>query len=467
MENGNGRIGKIYPTTVREIEKFLYELPKFTSRNEHGNTRQLLHLLGDPQEKFRMIHVAGTNGKGSTCAFLESIFRCRGMKTGLFTSPHLVRCNERFRVLGKEIPDEEFINMFLRVQDAVEELIRAGGSHPTFFEYIFATGLCWFAYRQIDLLICETGMGGRLDATTSIREAEAAVITSVSLDHTEYLGDTVAKIAFEKAGIIRRGTPVIFCGKDPESAEVILKRCEEMEAPRIALLPDMIRVISRGKTGIEMELRLPEKGLRDPEKEIKIPENGLQESEEDLRDRAIRLYIPFAALYQTENAALAALCALKCGVDVRSVQKGIADTRWPGRMEELRSDVYLDGAHNIDGIRRLASEIRRIAATKKVSLLIAIVGDKAHREMVRELCAAANYEHVVTTSVGGSRAMDAKLLQKEFLQSGQKSVMAENDVKKAYRMARLQQKDSVLVCAGSLYLVGEIHALEDNQPESE
>ncbi len=476
MENGSERMRKSYPHTMKEAETVLFELPKFTSKNELGNTRRLLHLLGDPQNDFRVIHVAGTNGKGSTCAFLESIFRCMGMRTGLFTSPHLVRSNERFRVSGVEIPDDEFLEMFLRVQGAVEELIRTGGSHPTFFEYLFAMGLCWFADRQIDILICETGMGGRLDATNSIKKVEAVVITSISLDHTEYLGDTIAEIAYEKAGIIREETPVIYCNKDPESAGVISKRCREMNAPEIILTPDMTQIISgeRDRAGFSLTPE-PEGGFDcrlnyaaakgwsdrwlDPMAVKGLSDRRTMPLSGD--SGSVEFHIPFPALYQMENASLAALCALNCGADTESVKTGITRTRWPGRMEELRPDVYLDGAHNIDGIMKLGTEIRRIARTRKVSLLTAIVGDKAYREMVRQLCSAARYESVITTSVGGPRALDADLLAKEFMDAGQKNVEAESDAGKAYRMARLKQKDSVLVCAGSLYLMGEIHALED------
>ncbi len=427
---------RIAPRSYRGAVDYLLGIPRFTKKNEPGNTQHLLQMLGHPERSFRVIHVAGTNGKGSVCAFLESIFRSWGMKTGLFTSPHLVRVNERFQVCREEIGDDEFLETFSTVYDAVDRMIAEGGKHPTYFEFVFAMGMCWFAKKKIDLLICETGLGGRLDATNSIKDVMAVVITSISMDHMEYLGDTIEKIAWEKAGIIRPGAPTVYCAKDPESARVIERRADEQGAKKIPLSEESVRVISRQRNSFECELTLPD-------------------------GRKLLLHIPSAALYQAENASLAALCALECGVSEKTVQEGIAHTFWPGRMEEIRKDVFLDGAHNIDAVRRLSEEITRIAKTRKVSLLIAIVTDKEHKAMVSKLCQAAKFESVITTSVGGGRKMDEGLLAGEFIAAGQTDVTAVADPGEAYSLACRKQKDSVLICAGSLYLIGEICAVEE------
>ncbi len=427
--------------TFEEARDYLFNIPRFTEKNKPGNTDLLLEELGHPERSFRVIHVAGTNGKGSVCAFLESVFRTEGMRTGLFTSPHLVRVNERFRVLGVPITDEEFLDTFQVVCEAVGRLIRKGGKHPTFFEYVFALGMCWFKEKKIDLLICETGLGGRLDATNSIRDVMAVVITSISLDHMEYLGDTIEKIAAEKAGIIRPGAPVIYCAKDPVSRDVISRRAKELGADEIPLTGEEIKVLSRGEGFIDCEMQRA-------------------------GEEALKLHIPFSAMYQTENASLAAACALRCKVKPETVAKGIARTIWPGRMEEIRKDVYLDGAHNIDAVRWLSEEIERIARGRKVSLLIAIVTDKDHGVMVRTLCKAAHFENVITTSVGGSRKMDADVLAQEFSSAGQDDVLAVKDPRKAYELALQKQGDSVLLCAGSLYLVGEIRAVEERRKQT-
>ncbi len=424
--------------TFEEARDYLFDIPRFTEKNKPGNTDLLLEELGHPEKHFRVIHVAGTNGKGSVCAFLESIFRRSKVRTGLFTSPHLVRVNERFRVCGEEITNEEFLEVFNVVSDAVARLVSGGGKHPRFFEYIFAMGMCWFQRQKIDLLICETGLGGRLDATNTIQDVMAVVITSISLDHMEYLGDTIEKIAGEKAGIIRPGTVVIYCAKDPVSAGVISRRAEELGASQIPLSQEDVTDISRGEGFIDCELKV-------------------------VSGQPLKLHIPFSAMYQTENASLAALCALWCKVPPAAVVRGIAQTVWPGRMEEIREDVFLDGAHNMDAVCRLSEEIVRIAQRRKVSLLIAIVTDKDHGFMVDTLCRAAHYENVITTSVGGVRRMDAKALAEEFSAAGQPGAVAVKDPKKAYELALKKKADSVLICAGSLYLVGEIRAFEESE----
>ncbi len=426
------------PETYAEAVAFFERLPFFTKKNEPGNMVRLLRLLDSPEKAFHIVHVAGTNGKGSTSAFLESVFSGAGRKTGLFTSPHLVRINERIRVRGQSIPDEGFLESFLQVRRAVDRLKEEGGQELTYFEYLFAMSLVWFRLCGIDLMVCETGLGGRLDATRSIDKVDAAVITSISLDHTEQLGDTVGQIAYEKAGIIRENTPVIYCAKDPEASRVIARRAEALCAERIPLTEEMFRVTAREERSVRVRLTL---------------QGG----------EALDLKVPFAAEYQAENACLAALCALRLGVDRSVLQDGIARTRWPGRMEEIREDVFLDGAHNPDGVSRLSEEIRRIAKKRSVLLLAAIVSDKNHTRMVRELCRGIHYAGVIVTSVGGRRQLDVQTLAKEFRLAGQEHVEEEPDAGRAYARALREKGSSVLICAGSLYLAGEILSMERRQ----
>ena len=419
------------PETYGEAVQYLESLPLFTKKTDPEGIIRLLDALGHPEKDYRLIHVAGTNGKGSTCAFLESVFRGMGLKTGLFTSPHLVRINERIRIQGRMIEDHDFLESFFRVRRAVEECRKAGGQEPTYFEYLYAMALCSFRKHGIDLLVCETGVGGRLDATNTIARADAVVITSISLDHTKYLGETVEKIAGEKAGIIRDRTPVIYSAKDPRSARVIALRAEEKRAEQIPLTEDMFTITGRGSGYIEV---------------ILTPE----------QEKALTLHVPFEAEYQAENASLAALCALRLGAGEEAVREGIAKTRWPGRMEEIRKDVFLDGAHNPDGIRNIAREIRRAAETRKVRLLCAIVSDKNHAQMVQELCRGIHYDSVIVTSIGGSRQLSVGELAEEFRNAGQSPVEEEADAKKAYEKALREKEGSVLFCVGSLYLIGEI-----------
>ena len=421
--------------TYEEAVSYLEALPLFAKTKNPGSVARLLDLLGHPEEGFHVIHVAGTNGKGSTCAFLESVFRGMGRKTGLFTSPHLVRINERIRICGREISDDDFLESFLEMQRSFGQLKEEGGQEMTYFEHLFVIALCAFRAQGIELLVCETGMGGRLDVTNAIARVDAVVITSISLDHTQYLGETVEEIAAEKAGIIREGTPVIYSAKDPRSAGVIARRAEEKGAEQIPLTEEDFSITERSGGSIRAVLSCTQ-------------------------DRTLSLHIPFGAEYQAENACLAALCALRLGADPAYVTAGIGQTRWPGRMDEIRPGVFLDGAHNPDGISQIASEIRRAAQTQSVWLLTAIVSDKKHTQMVRELCRGIRYAGVIVTSVGGGRQLDAQTLASEFRAAGQARVEIQADAGTAYRKALSVKGSSVLFCVGSLYLAGEILAIE-------
>ena len=202
-----------------EAVAYIEETPKFTTKNKLSHTKECLRRLGNPEKKFRVIHVAGTNGKGSTCAFLTSIFREAGYSCGLFTSPHLVTINERFQINEQNIDDDTFLAAFLKVRALADELVAECSYHPTYFEMLFLMGMVIFADAGVDYVMLETGLCGRLDATTAVEEPAACVITSISFDHMQYLGNTIREIAGEKAGIIVPGVPVIFDGNDKEAAK--------------------------------------------------------------------------------------------------------------------------------------------------------------------------------------------------------------------------------------------------------
>ena len=213
----------------REIVDYIEEIPKFTSKNPLDHTKALLKCLGDPQNQMQVIHVAGTNGKGSVCAYLDSMLRAGGYKVGLFTSPHLVKINERFKINGEMISDERFVKAFEEVQKIIKKAQEDGLDHPSYFETLFLMGMVVFKEANVDYVVLETGLGGRLDATNTVDHPLACIITSISLDHVEYLGDTIGKIAGEKAGIIKPQVPVIYDGHQPEASEVIEKRANEID----------------------------------------------------------------------------------------------------------------------------------------------------------------------------------------------------------------------------------------------
>ena len=453
--------------SYEQAVEYISRIPKFTKKNEPGNTKELLRRLSHPEREYRVIHVAGTNGKGSVCAFLESIFRRAGVRTGLFTSPHLMRINERFQTsvrvqdTGLEdgafghsgrvpVSDDDFLEAAVQVMRAVEEMMADGYAHPTYFEFLFAMGMWYFRKQKIELLLCETGLGGRLDATNTIEKPILSVITSISLDHTEYLGDTVAKIAAEKAGIIKPGVPVVYDASDPEAAEVIRERACQTGSAAIPWTWQMSVITERSDRFTEF--RITARSLHD-----------------------VQVRVPFAADYQVENASLAMIAAdVAAGmkdplmtehpVRIPDMVGAVAATRWSGRMEEVLKDVILDGAHNEDGIRQFVKAAERIARKRRVSLLFSAVADKNWREMIGRICSSVHFQSVTVTSVGGSRQTDVRELAREFRRHTGCPVYDLEDVKAAWTQARRVQGDSVLLCCGSLYLAG---ALEEEIKNAE
>ena len=230
---------------------YIEETPKFTKKNSLDHTKECLARLGNPQNHFKVIHVAGTNGKGSTCAFLTSILREAGYSCGLFTSPHLVEINERFQINEVNIDNDTFLAAFQKVKALADELVAEGSYHPTYFEMLFLMGMVIFAQAGVDYVTLETGLGGRLDATTAIEDPAACVITSISLDHMQYLGNTVKEIAGEKAGIIVPGVPVIYDGNDPDAAQVIGEKAKELGSPAYKVVQSETKILGNDKNGID------------------------------------------------------------------------------------------------------------------------------------------------------------------------------------------------------------------------
>ncbi len=424
--------------TYQEAVAYIDETPKFTKKNTLDHTRAFLKRLGDPQEKMKILHVAGTNGKGSVCSFLASMLKAGGKRTGLFTSPHLVKINERFVVDEQDVSDEEFLEAFHTVMDCVEEMKEEGYPHPTYFELLFLIGMKLFERAGVEYLVLETGLGGRLDATNSVAHPLVSVITSISLDHTEYLGDTVAAIAGEKAGIIKEGVPVVYDASCPESAEVIRRRAEELHAPAYPITPKMYKISKTTKKHIDFSI-----------------DSGYYDD--------IRLSISSVAEYQVKNAA-EAVTAIRV-IDREGaftdevIRKGVEEMRWQGRMETVLPGVIIDGAHNEAGVEEFVKTARRLEADYPVTLLFAAVGDKDYRHMIETICQKLRLERVIVTEVGGYRSVDVKVPEELFRQFGAKKVTAIPDVEEAFDEALREQGDGILFCVGSLYLVGNIKSI--------
>ena len=353
-------------------------LTKFTAKHSLAHTRECLALLDNPDRSFKIVHIAGTNGKGSTASYLESILRSAGIRTGLFTSPHLVDMRERFRVDGEIVSKEAFLAAFEAARKAVSSM----PDHPSYFEFIYLIGCLIFKNAGVTTAVMETGLGGRLDATNTCENPVLTIITSVSFDHMQYLGNTLYEIAGEKAGIIKQGVPVIFLAAKEECAGRILEEAALRNAPALALVPPA------AEEGVEKLLS----GGEARTYKTKILKNLAPFIDFSLFSsydkKACDMRIRAAAAYQAENASLAVLGAaelIRAGFAIteENIREGLLSARWEGRMEEALPGVYLDGAHNEDGISRFIEAAKAVLRGKKATLLFAAVSDKDYTAMVR------------------------------------------------------------------------------------
>ncbi|MCI5650540.1 MAG: bifunctional folylpolyglutamate synthase/dihydrofolate synthase [Fusicatenibacter sp.] len=427
-----------------EAVDYIESIPKFTTKNPPEHTRELLRRLGDPQKGMKVIHVAGTNGKGSVCSYLNSMLIAGGYCTGLFTSPHLVKINERYQINSQVIDDDAFLRAFEKVEKVAEEYCAEGHGHPSYFETLFLMGMILFLEAGVEYLILETGLGGRLDATNVIEQPLACIITSISRDHTEYLGDTIEEIAGEKAGIIKKGVPVIYDAHDPRTAAVIEKRAANLGSPAYPLVPGRYRINSHTKEGIGFEF---------------LAEEG----------QTVKLFVPYVAEYQMMNASLAYLTmdTLKeiHKIPEETLIEGIKSSSWPCRMETVMPGVVIDGAHNEDGVAQFVRTAAYFAGENEITILFSAVSDKRYRDMIREISEGIHPDHVVATQITGSRQVPCNELAEDFRLEGCRDVHADADVGKAFETALALKGSGMLFCVGSLYLAGEIkdHISKRNQ----
>ena len=420
-----------------EAVDYIETIPKFTVKHPPEHTRELLSRLGNPQEGIKIIHVAGTNGKGSVCAYLNAMLLAGGKKTGLFTSPHLVRINERFQINGEDVSDEQFLDAFLKVEKAAKEYEAEGEGHPSYFETLFLMGMLIFKEAGVEYLVMETGLGGRLDATNVVEKPLACIITSISRDHTEYLGDILEAIAGEKAGIIKAGVPVIYDASQPGPASVIAAKAKEMGSPAWPMEPSFYEMKTQSREGITFTFAYP----------------GGEKAE---------LAIPYVAKYQMMNASLA-FYMMHILQDVHDIPKnvlaeGLSKIKWPCRMEMAAPGVIIDGAHNEDGIAQFVSTAGYFAKENEITILFTAVADKHYHEMIGEICEGIHPSHVVATQIDGSRVVPAEVLAEDFRKAGCTDVCAEPEIGAAYEKALGKKGSGMLFCVGSLYLAGELKA---------
>jgi dihydrofolate synthase/folylpolyglutamate synthase len=403
------------------------------------NIKILAEALGSPHLAMPCAHIAGTNGKGSTAAMLESILRAAGLRTGLYTSPHLQVINERIRIDGENISDEVFASIWTGLSARIESLMASGklAAHPTFFECVTAMAFVAFADLRVDFAIYETGMGGRLDAT-NIVAPEVAIITPIDFDHESYLGHSIVEIAGEKAGIIKTGVRVVSSVERPEARAAIAKRCAEVNA------------------------RLVEVSAAWQVQNLNVS-NGLYNAEATFTQTSheINLAPALPGRFQIQNALAAATASILLAgqgfkVSDEAIAQGIATVHWPGRLERIaeRPDVYVDGTHNPAGARELLDFWKENFAGRRIFLIYGAMRDKAVDEIASLLFSRA--EAVIFTAPRQSRAISAPLLSEISGHFAKQSYIVPDPAQAIERAIELARPEDAIFVTGSLYLVGDV-----------
>ena len=415
--------------TYASCLKAMYGLRRFGIILGLATIRSILNALGDPQNNFYSIHVAGTNGKGSVAAALSSILQQSGYRVGLYTSPHLVRFNERICINNRQISNDAVVKSYQAVQKA-----HLGNRTPTFFELTTAMAFYEFARRRVDWAVIETGMGGRLDATNVI-DPVISIITNVSMEHRAYLGNTLARIAREKAGIIKQATPVVTAIKQRQAKSVIQRIAGKKSAP-LYMLGKNFKVRRQPAGGFSYY--------------------GIENTWHDM-------HTALQGHYQVENAALAiAACELlnknHTSISQQSIRDGLTKTSWPGRLEIVSEHpmIILDGAHNLMAARELAKFLGNNLAQRSITLVVGILDDKPYQSMLKSLLPVCS--RVIVTRAKTGRALDPLRLF-ETAKKTLSDVRIVSDVAQAFKQAVAEADFNDVICiAGSLYVVGETKA---------
>ncbi|MCI8353904.1 MAG: bifunctional folylpolyglutamate synthase/dihydrofolate synthase [Lachnospiraceae bacterium] len=429
--------------TYEEAEQYILGIPGFARKHTLEDTRRLLQKIAGDIGGSKIIHVAGTNGKGSVCAYLRSILMESGRSVGMFISPHLETMRERISFNKELISREEFVRVFERVREALPE---ASEQHPSFFEFLFLMAMLYFREKEPEYIILETGLGGRLDATNSVEKPELCVITEIGYDHMQYLGDTLAQIAGEKAGIIKEGVPLVFADRGGEASRVLRQRTQEKGILSIAVGKDNISAVNIGNKTIDFSLH-----------------TGYY--------NYVSLFLNTTAVYQVENASLAVCAAgLLAERDARiceeTVRRGVERAVWPGRMEEALPGVYLDGAHNEDGIEAFLSSVKNTDCGGRRLLLFGVVSDKRYESMAKRIADAGLFRRAAVTVLESDRSVSYNRLQEVWGQYDQINCSFHESAEEAFRCLLSDREEAdIIYIAGSLYLIGQLKALIRRMPD--
>ncbi|MEF9952831.1 MAG: folylpolyglutamate synthase/dihydrofolate synthase family protein, partial [Clostridium sp.] len=391
-------------------------------------------ILGSPEKKLKVIHVGGTNGKGSTTTFLSKILENAGYRVGVYTSPYIERFTERIRINKEEIPCDEVARLVTEMVPHVETLVKEGLDHPTEFEVITAVAFKYFAEQDVDFVVLEVGLGGRFDATNVV-DPVLEVLTTISLDHINVLGDNIGKIAYEKAGIIKKDKPLILYPQAKEAHDVIMEVANEMNAKIYKVSEVNDEILSESVDGTVYNVSGP------------VEYNNL--------------HIGILGYYQVMNTktALLAVKALKeLGYEIsdEAVYNGLKEARWPARFEVLTNNpiIVLDGGHNVQGIEALVDSVNKYFKGKKIKITCGMLSDKDYNKMIDDLLSIG--DNFVTVTPNNDRALTADELATIIRQKGYDAVSAAN-IKEAVDTAlSSREEDEMLVFCGSLYMIGEV-----------
>lgn len=431
-----------------ECERFIELIPAFTEKHSTPDTRSFLEYLGSPDCKMKIIHVAGTNGKGSVCNYLSEILRQAGFSVGMFTSPHLIKLTERFCINGKPIEDNIFCEIFAELMRKIRAY-KHKEYFPTYFEFLFFMAMLLYDKYTVDYLVLETGLGGRLDATNSVHQPVLDVITEIGMDHMQYLGNTISEIAAEKAGIIRENVPLVFLNRRDVSTEVIEKRAIELGSKYYRVEPSYVYDIK-------------------PEPDD-VGNICIDFSYESKYDKYCGLRIQTVAKFQTENAAIAIMCTralMDMGVNIteEDIRFGLRKAKWGGRMELVLPGIYVDGAHNCDGMEAFLDSVSEIPCGGHRYLLFGAVSDKQYHLMIRQILEKNLFDRVFISVLETSRTVSEAQL-KAAIES--ETARLERDINTRFfyygsvrdaLMEILTERGvgDVVFAAGSLYLVGQV-----------
>ena len=423
-----------------ESLRYIADTHKFGIKLGLDSTGKLLELLGNPQDSLNVIHVAGTNGKGSVCSFISNILKEEGYKVGLYTSPYLETFTERIRVNGENIPKEDVARIITLIKEKIDIMISEGYSSPTEFEIVTAMAFYYYNEQKMDYVVLEVGLGGRYDSTNIIKNPLVSVIVSISLDHIGILGDTIGKIAYEKAGIIKEnGTAIVY------------KQVKEAE--------DVIKAVCKEKNADYIEVSFNDINVKKSDIYSQVYDCTIMDEKFD------NIEIKLIGEHQVNNSivALNVVKFLRDNKNVKisneSIKNGLLTTKWPGRIEKIMENpmFIIDGAHNEDGAKSLRKSLEKNFPDKKLTLLIGMLADKDIDSVLKILM--PKFNKVITTTPHNHRAINSEELKNRISMYVEDVISIENIEDAVKYTLDNAKEDEVIISAGSLYMIGTVRTL--------